>query len=361
MRGVLTVAALWLTAGVAAGGFGAAGAAAAPGPASSPAAGPSAGAEATAVAVGQSIRVQGSGWGSDTSQVVSVVLCGNGALDGAADCDPGVTAEGGLRADGSFSTVFTVPVPPMPCPCVLRVFSPASPVDVKIPVTVTGAPSAPPRQRVFTRRAVRVDDVHLEGRGPWPAWFGAPARRTLVYRVTNTGDVVLHDPPADVVWGRGAHPDGFVPVPAIGDLAVGTARTFRVPIRFSALSFGTYRAVVRVDPFGSVGTGQATTGVTPWGLIAVAIGIPLSALIRMGAARRTRRALQPIPLVGGLSPALICTPAAGWYVDPLSDAALRLWDGQVWTAKTRIAGATALPTEDRRPGPPLTLVLEDAP
>jgi hypothetical protein len=355
MRGIRTVAAVWLTAGVAAGGFGVAGAAPAPGP-------PSAAAGSTVVSVGHPIRVQGSGWGSDTSQVVSVVLCGNAALDGAADCDLAATAEGGLRADGTFSTLFTVPPPPMACPCVLRVFSPASPADVKIPVTVIGAETAPPQQRVFTRRAVRIDGVHLEGRGPWPAWFGAPARRTLVYRVTNTGDVVLHDPPVDAVWGRGARPDGFVAVPAVGDLAVGATRTFRVPIRFSALSFGTYRAVIRVDPFGTVGTGQATTGLTPWGLIAAAVGIPLSALIRMGAARRTRRAIRPIPLVGGLSPALICAPAAGWYADPLSDAGLRLWDGQAWTGETRTVGvaAAAVPIEDRRSGGPLTLVLEDA-
>lgn len=374
MSGARTVMAVWIALGAAAGGFGlvwgagpAGAAAAGPRPApSAPAAGPSALAETAVVSVGQKIRVQGSGWGSDTSQVVSVVLCGNAALDGAADCDLGATAEGGLRAEGTFSALFTVPAPPLPCPCLLRFFSPAAAVDVKLPVTVLGAATAPPRPQVSTRRSVRVDGVHFEGRGAWTAWFGAPAERTLVYRVTNTGDVVLHDPAVDAVSGRGPHPDGFVAVPPVGDLAVGAVRTFRVPVRFSALSLGTYRAVVTVDPFGTTGTGGADTGLTPWGLVAVGGGVPVLALVRRRTARR-RYAITRVAVAA--SGAAAASAAPGWYHDPISPAALRLWDGRGWTESTQptgagaaagaAAGAEPVP-EVRRQRGPLTLVLEDA-
>jgi len=360
MKMFRTVAAVGLTAGIAAGGFGAAAGAAA---------GPAAVAERAVAPVGQDIRVQGSGWGPDTSQVVSVVLCGNAALDGAADCDLGDTAEGGIRQDGTFSALFTVPAPPVPCPCLLRVFTPATTAEVKIPLTVTGAPSAPPQQQIFTRRAVQVDGVRLEG-ASWLSWFGAPARRTLVYRVTNTGDVALHDPPVDVTSGRGASPDGFVSAPAVGDLAVNAARTFRVPVRFPALSYGTYRAVVRIDPFGTAATARATTRLTPWGLVGVAIGMPALALLRLRTSRRPARAghiaapaARPVAVPATTPIAVpVAFPAPGWYRDPLSDAALRLWDGRAWTPATRTgdAGAPVIP-EVRHSGGPLTLVLEDAP
>jgi hypothetical protein len=363
---------------------------------------PTAVAETDAVSVGQRVRVHGDGWGPDASQVVSVVLCGNAALDGAADCDLSDTAEGGIRDGGTFYTLFTVPAPTLPCPCLLRVFSPASAVDVRIPVSVLGAATRPPQPRVFARRAVRIDSVHLEGDGPWASWFGAAPRRQLVYRVTNTGEVTLHDPPVDIVWGKGPNPSGFVGVPAVGDLPVNATRTFTVPIRFPALSFGSYRAVVKVDPFGEVGAGGSSTSLTPWGLIAVAVAgpslllalrlqarrSPVSAGRRSDArsirSRRTDRASEPalpaavpalaharlsapprvpsparasaparvsapaptsvpssVPSPGPVSvapPVPASIPVAGWYTDPLAEADLRLWDGTEWTDATKAAG-----------------------
>ena len=70
---------------------------------------------------------------------------------------------------------------------------------------------------------------------------------------------------------------------------MGATRSFTVPIRFPALSFGSYRAVVKIDPFGEVGTGESTTSLTPWGLIAVAVAGPFLPLaLRLQARRRVR-------------------------------------------------------------------------
>jgi hypothetical protein len=375
---------------------------------------PTAAAETDVVSVGQRIRVHGDGWGSDTSQVVSVVLCGNAALDGAADCDLSDTAEGGIRNGGSFYTLFTVPAPTLPCPCVLRFFSPATAVDVKLPVSVLGAATQPPQPRVFARRAVRVDAVHLRGRGPWDSWFGAAPRRVLVYRVTNTGEVTLHDPPVDIVWGKGSNPSGFVSVPAVGDLPVNASRTFTVPIRFPALSFGSYRAIVKVDPFGEVGRGESTSSLSPWGLIVGAAAGPFLPLaLRVRARQRARAvarppALAPAPLRSPVpapapaharlsAPPRVSTPrrvvapepssvpppvpapvpvpppvpvplsvpasipVAGWYTDPLGEADLRLWDGRAWTDVTKAAGAEPGRPSQPRPVSGPALVLEDSP
>jgi hypothetical protein len=162
-----------------------------------------------------------------------------------------------------------------------------------------------------------------------------------------------------------------VPVPPVGDLPVAASRTFTVPIRFPALSLGGFRAVVKVDPFGAVGTGQAATDVTPWGLVALALGLPLGAVARLISVRRRRVAvarrwlappvrLRTAPPAAGLAP----QPVPGWYPDPLSEAELRLWDGRRWTAATQVGSAAAPSptTPHHRPsGGPLTLVLEDSP
>jgi hypothetical protein len=391
-----------------------------PAPLALAASAPTAVAETDVVSVGQRLRVHGDGWGPDASQVVSVVLCGNAALDGAADCDLSDAAEGGIRDGGSFYTLFTVPAPTLPCPCLLRVFSPASAVDVRIPVSVLGAATQPPQPRVFARRAVRIDSVHLQGQGPWAAWFGAAPRRELVYRVTNTGEVTLHDPPIDIAWGKGPNPSGFVAVPAVGDLPVNASRTFTVPIRFPALSFGSYRAVVKIDPFGEVGTGDSSTSLTPWGLIAVAVAGPSLLLAQRLQARRSAvpaeaRSIRSRRTDGGSEPAPIASapalalarlsapprvptparasapvrvsvpapsslpsavpapisvappvpasiPVAGWYADPLAEADLRLWDGTGWTDATKAAGPhPGGRTEPRPVSAPLALVLEDSP
>jgi hypothetical protein len=266
------------------------------------------------------------------------VLCGNDALDGAADCDPGNTAEGGIRQGGDFLTLFKVAAPLLPCPCVLRASSRQSATDVKIPISIVGAPTAPPQQRVSVRRAVSVDDVRVEGRGPWTSWFGASPHRTLVYRVTNTGDVVLHNPPLDASWGKGSNRSGFIPAPPVGDLAVNATRTFRADIPFPALSFGSYRAVVAVDPFGTPGSGEATTKTTPWGLVVAGpAGFALN---------RTSRWLRRSSSIHRL-----WRPAAvpGWYLDPILEAELRFWDGRAWTEATLTLEV------------PLTCLSEDSP
>ena len=282
---------------------------------------PTAYASAEHAAIGQVVQVVGTGWEGDAGGSTTIVVCGNDALDGGPDCALDGTAAGAIEPDGSFRALVTILQPPSPCPCVLRVTAPTVDYDLDLPIAIAGVPSAPPSPKFQVRRTVTIDDVHLRGWGSWSALLVGGARRTLVYRVTNTGSVNLRDPSVQIVIGQGSGPTGYVQAPAIGDLGVRQSKTFRVPVDVPAFSVGTYRAVIKVDPFGPVSVASATTLAFPWAapvLILMCLGL----LTRWAVRRRRRRSV------------LVPTAMPGWYLDPLGEDELRLWDGSAWTAET---------------------------
>lgn len=253
-------------------------------------------ADAGAASVGQLVHLRGAGWGQPGSTVVTVMVCGNAALS-QVDCDLSNTAEGAIRQGGSFFAAIDISAPPAPCPCVLRIATPGSTDPLLLPITIPGLPVAPLQPFVGPQRKVAIGDVSVRGNGPWTSWFGASAKRTLVFSVANTGDVALHDPVVDVTIGRGANPDGFVTPPKLGDLAPGQTKQVEVPIRLSAPSMGSYTASVRIDPVGLVTIGGAKTKTMPWGLALVAIAVLLLVACWLYRRVRRKRITAPAPVL----------------------------------------------------------------
>jgi hypothetical protein len=282
--------------------------------------GPTASTSTKVARLGDLIHIAGAGWQADSGNVAFVTLCGNAALDGEVDCAVDDTQDATIYADGTWHTVYTLDAPPYPCPCVLRINNDALSTIVEIPITVLEFPSAPPYPRVHeVSRSVAVARVHMSGIGPLVAWFGGSPHRTLTFRVTNTGQVDLHDLVPQVVAGRGAHPTGFIAAPKIGDLAVGQSKTFSVPVAFPALSVGWFHALVTVDPSGSIGSAGTRTFAVPWAPILIA-----QILCAMAAYLLWRRPSLEEPAL-----------EAGWYPDPLGQDDLRFWEGAEWTDQTR--------------------------
>ena len=215
--------------------------------------GPTASADATDVVVGALVRVNGSNWGAPGSGVVQVVVCGNDAINNSADCDLADTAEGAIRAGGTFFTAITIQAPPKPCPCLLRVYSTASYQDVKIPIRIVGVATATPVAAPGSQRRLSLSRVGITGSGPVLSWLGAAPRRSVHFDVTNAGDVTLTNPPIDVTWGSGPNPAGFVTPPQVGILAPGQTKTVTVAIPMHAISLGSYTVVVKASPVGGVG------------------------------------------------------------------------------------------------------------
>lgn len=292
-------AAIWLLLGSAVGSLSGVAAPAAGATAPSP---PWAVTDKTAAALSDSVHVHGGGW-SPGSGLLTVLICGNLAVDGSADCDVANSVLATVGADGAFQTGITVNAPPRPCPCVIRVGTDASPDAVKIPLRITNFSQGSVTAAPSVVRAVRVSDVRL-GAGSWTSWFGMASRRTLEYAVTNTGDVVLHRVTTDISSGRGAQPTGFVAAPDIGDLGVQETKVLKTHVSFGALAVGSYRVSLRVDPIGDVGSASVKVVLVPLGLVAalVALGVFL-VLRRRRRAHRRPSVAAPVALVPAVPPA----------------------------------------------------------
>jgi hypothetical protein len=91
---------------------------------------------------GQEVVVVGKGW--PATSALSVMVCGAAVGDGTDECDVLGGATVVSDRTGIFRTPLVVRVPPAPCPCVVRAFSASRDVDVREPISIVGAPLAPP-------------------------------------------------------------------------------------------------------------------------------------------------------------------------------------------------------------------------
>lgn len=256
-------------------------------------AGPAAALGVVSAPLGGTITILGSGW-NPALGLVKIDLCGNLALNGSADCDVSNTIDTAIQADGTFRSALRATAPPSPCPCVVRIGYGSNPDLVKLPVEITGVGQRAPQAAPRVRRAVAVLDVRVTGSGPWTSWLGGAPKRTVSYSVRNTGDVVLHNPAVSLNLGRSRNASGFVAAPDVGDLGIGQTKSFTTPLPFGALSAGKYDVVLTVDPVGDLGTGDATTTIVPWGLLAfVAVGLEVGWLRFRRRFHRSRRAPGP--------------------------------------------------------------------
>lgn len=79
-----------------------------------------------------------------SSRVVTVTVCGNGALRGSGDCNMAASESTRVNDDGSPRYVrLIVSPPPVPCPCLIRVSSPRNDEAAVAPVSIVGHPVAP--------------------------------------------------------------------------------------------------------------------------------------------------------------------------------------------------------------------------
>lgn len=236
----------------------------------------------TGVADGEPLLVQGTGWtGTD---LVYVELCGNGGRGGSRNCDQAGATLAGVSTTGTFGAHITAAAPPVPCPCVVKATSQATQAAATVPIGVQDVPVvALDDQEEMHRieRAVRITDVELRGAGPWTAWLGAGAERTLAFTLENTGDVDIHDPAITIAIGKGATPAGVVRPPEVGTIAAGESLDVEVAVRFDALAFGGHSALVRVDGFADPTSATAKTSIYPWALIAFGLVLVQLALLRI--------------------------------------------------------------------------------
>lgn len=190
-------------------------------------------------APGTIVQVTGAGWPAGTSVHLSV--CGRLAVNGSVDCDSSGAVTAPVGPDGVVAGGLTIGAPPVDCPCVIRMATPAK-ADrqvVDVPFTVLGHPTS---EVVKDAQPVRVDlvDAELRGGGSWSELFGWRTRRTLVLTVRNNGPDPVKDAPLVVGWGAGATADMPLTAPPTGAIEPGATAVFRVPVELPPASYGDF-------------------------------------------------------------------------------------------------------------------------
>lgn len=217
--------------------------------------------------VGQTIRVDGSGW--PASAQVQLVTCGALAITGSASCD--MAAAFTVVADGAgrFETSVQLSKPPVPCPCVVQVSAIQGGKLVNIPVQLAGVPTAPlPKVKLVpSAPPLQVISAELTGWGGWGALFGATRHNQLVVTVRNTSGSVVAKSPLYLSDTSGAAKSDH-PAATIGPFRPHSVQSFRVPVRLDAGVGGAYLL------HGTLAGGPGFTVSThayPWALYALAV------------------------------------------------------------------------------------------
>ncbi|GAB3685477.1 hypothetical protein GCM10027589_54440 [Actinocorallia lasiicapitis] len=239
----------------------------------------------TEVKAGQTVTVKLSGWPAGN---VAVELCGNEGRRGSADCAVGSSATTFVNAEGRGTVLLNVAKPPVGCPCVVSVKPVGGGTARTVPIKVRGTATLNEIQQddaAAASRSLTVTAVGVEG-SSFGAWFGGGASRTFVYTIRNDGAVAVTDPPVTLSYGRSPDPTGVLTAPALGTLAPGEERTYRVPVTFAAPAFGAYQ--VRGEITGierpAVFTGQTSS--YPWAW-------PVLGVLLVGATSIRRRRPRP--------------------------------------------------------------------
>ncbi len=250
----------------------------------------------------QQIAVKAIGLVGDANYLVSI--CGNGGLGGSTYCDVGEARTATTSETGTFGVVVTVGLPPTPCPCVVEAqpetgASQASETPVTVSITIQGAPVGPvvalgaPR----TYLGLRITQLRLVGSASWSERFGGPAHRTLAFTLRNAGDVVIPSTPLVISSGDSAGTSDVVNAPTVPTLEPGQTASYRIPVSFAALTWGSYIVKVVIGTTGDSQTLASSTELTPWGLIGVLIVLGLALLLlaarRVARVRRMRSARRP--------------------------------------------------------------------
>jgi hypothetical protein len=237
---------------------------------------------------GQSVGLTGTHW--PLHVILQASVCGGFALLGHPECDLERSITFGPADDGVVQTSIAVGIPPQPCPCVVLVtqVDPPASLQMQLPITIVGAPSAPaPAAPPPFQPAVTVLWARVQSDNSWTAWFGAAAARKLVVRVRNTGESVIR-PLLAARW-VGGGTSHVIDSPRARVLPVGRTLTLTAPFALSTFAWGHQQVIGQVQGTTFDTNFYAGTSAYPWGLIVLAVVAVLALLALLATSIRKRR------------------------------------------------------------------------
>jgi hypothetical protein len=216
---------------------------------------------------------------------VTISVCGNNALRGSADCNMPDSEGVALRLDG-VSTLAELPiaVPPVPCPCVLRVSTRNNEQVAYAPINLIGHPNAPltPPEELKDPLDVRVIA------GPTPEGLMARLRSSaggatqydIEVTVTNRSPATFSNVRVSGSAGRNPGEELVrIDFDSPGKLEPGQTWTGSARAELPALTLGEVEWRATASGAGSPTTSTAATQSTPWLLWTLAVVLVLDLVI----------------------------------------------------------------------------------
>jgi hypothetical protein len=258
-----------------------------PAPRASAAPGPTVALSQTEGGKGGEITVSGTGW--KPGALLMLLMCGQsapgkGVIGGTNSCANTLGRAATVDAKGAFSQKMPVAEPPKPCPCVVHVAGVTGQQDaVDVAFTVAGHPTAPLPEAAGDGRLAVLASVRLEGSSGVLVWFGAPARREIVFTVGNLGQSPVKDPVFQVGTAHGVFSPQYEERQWRGTIEPGRKAQIKLPVELSAGAHGDYEVSVKYA--GKVLVDQPWGVGRPWGVtlfwLLLAVVVP-AALFRVG-------------------------------------------------------------------------------
>lgn len=238
---------------------------------------------------GGTAQVTGAGWRSDT--VVTLLLCGQNAVEGTEACANADSRAVTTSSQGDFSKALPVVEPPKPCPCVIKAVAVTGEhAWAETEFTVRGHPVKPlPKDRTGTER-LAVLDAKLTGASGVLNWFGAPPSRQLVLTVVNQGTAPAKNPVFEVGTARDVFAHDWAEQRWRGTLKPGEQQTVTLDVELAAGAHGDYRVGVQYAQ--TVLAEQPWQVGRPWGLNL--LGLLLLAALGWAVYRFGRQALRRV-------------------------------------------------------------------
>ena len=212
--------------------------------------------------LGDVVNVTGKQW--TPNDIVKLEICGNNAIDGAVDCNLRASVVVRIWTTSDLVASLQVVAPPSPCPCVVRISRQAGAELKKVPISITGVPTATPRSRAAgatPRLTITRQSVH--GGSTVTSLVGGWAHRTVELTIRNDSAETVDKPVVTIRWGKHAQVDNVITSPLIEPLRPHEQRTVDVSFDLPSFSFGTYQFHGEVSAPGSVTKFELATSTWP--------------------------------------------------------------------------------------------------
>lgn len=228
---------------------------------------PSATVDHTDLRLGSTATVRGSGFAP--GQVVDVSVCGTGVTVGTESCAFRHAFQVAANDDGKFIALVPIFRPPVNCPCHIRLAPLGAGEAVSVPIDIIGITDGAPTPPQVTSETLEIVDAHLDGDGPWTAFFGAPAARTLVLVVVNRSPVAVVPLAITAFAGAGERPTELVVTGTPPVIPAGATVKILIPVTFEAFGHGRHRVAGQIIHAHGEVEFAVDVSLTPWGVVLV--------------------------------------------------------------------------------------------